>query len=205
MTVTGELFRRRGYHGTGLKDVTVSASATVGSLYHFFPGGKQSLAEAVLTESGVAYQALFELIADDSDGTADAVRAFFAGAADALEHGDFVDICPIGTVAGEIASTNDVLRVACDRAFLSWTDALADRLKNDLHPRDANALSSTIVAALLGALVLARCRRDTKPLRVAGQRMHDLVQAEIAAAHARPGAPNSKRRTTRRPDTVTTA
>jgi AcrR family transcriptional regulator len=196
MTATAELFRRRGYNGTGLKDVTVAAEATVGSLYHFFPGGKISLAEAVLTESGAAYRALFELIADEHEGVADALVAFFDGAAEALEHGDFVDICPIGTVAGEIATTHDALRGACDRVFISWMDALAVRLERDLTPHDAHALATTIVAALLGALLIARCRRDAEPLRIAGQRMGEAVHAAIDAARARPGAP--RRRSTPR-------
>ena len=44
VTATNELFRRRGYNGTSLKDVTVASGATTGSLYHFFPGGKAELA-----------------------------------------------------------------------------------------------------------------------------------------------------------------
>jgi AcrR family transcriptional regulator len=172
---------------------TQQEAGVPGALYHFFPGGKTSLAKAVLTESGAAYQALFELIAEESDGPADAVRAFFDGAADALEQGDFVDICPVGTVAGEVASTHDVLRVACDRVFVLWTEALAVRLERELTSRDANALATTIVATLLGAFVLARCRRDPAPLRVAGQRMGQAVKTEIAAARARRGAPSLSR------------
>jgi AcrR family transcriptional regulator len=185
ITAAAESFRRKGYNGTGLKDVTTAANATVGSLYHFFPGGKSNLAEVVLTESGAAYQALFELIADESDGPVDAVRAFFDGAADALEQGDFVDICPIGTVAGEIASAHDALRTACDRVFVSWSQALAARLEQNLTRPQASALATTIVAGLLGAMVLARSRRDAEPLRVAGRQMALAVHAEIAAARAR--------------------
>jgi AcrR family transcriptional regulator len=64
VTATSELFRTRGYHGTSLKHVTAASGAPIGSVYHFFPGGKVALAEAVITESGAAYRALFELIAD---------------------------------------------------------------------------------------------------------------------------------------------
>jgi AcrR family transcriptional regulator len=38
ITATAELFRRRGFHGTSLKQVTEAAEAPIGSLYHHFPG-----------------------------------------------------------------------------------------------------------------------------------------------------------------------
>ena len=79
MATTNESFRRRGYHDTSLKDVVRGADATVGSLYHFFPDGKVGLAEAVLLESGAAYQQLFESIYDEAGSPAAAIRAFFDG------------------------------------------------------------------------------------------------------------------------------
>ena len=99
ITATNERFRRTGYHGTSIKEVTVAAGAPTGSLYHFFPGGKQELARAVILETGAAYGRLFEMIADEAAGPAEAVRAFFDGGADMLEQTDYVEICPIGLVA----------------------------------------------------------------------------------------------------------
>ena len=90
---TTDLFRTRGYHGTSVKDITGTAGAPTGSLYHFFPGGKRELAGTVLVESGAAYQQLFEMIADEAGDAVAAVGAFFAAAAEALAADDFVDLC----------------------------------------------------------------------------------------------------------------
>ena len=49
---TAELFRRRGYNGTGLKQVVTEAEAPFGSLYHKLPGGEQELAEEVIGMAG---------------------------------------------------------------------------------------------------------------------------------------------------------
>src|SRR5690348_11136966 len=110
VTAANEQFRRHGYHGTSLKAVTTAADATIGSLYHFFPGGKDELAAVALEESGATYLELFGAIATDAGDTVSAVRAFFDGAADVLETTDFIEICPIGTVAREVASNNEPLR-----------------------------------------------------------------------------------------------
>ena len=129
VTATGELFRRHGYNGTSLKQVTVAADAPFGSLYHFFPGGKEELADAVLRTSGAAYRELFEVIFDAAPDAAQAVTDFFDGAALVLEETGYVDACPIGTVALEVASTNDRLRQTTADVFATWTESATDRLR----------------------------------------------------------------------------
>jgi AcrR family transcriptional regulator len=185
VTTTAELFRRRGFHGTSVKQVTEAADAPIGSLYHFFPGGKEDLAEAVLLESGEAYRQLFELIADAAPDPATAITDFFDGAAEVLEQSGYVDTCPIGTVALEVASSNDRLRRASDRVFRSWIDAAAARFTAVGIPADeAEALAATAVAALEGAFMLARSRQDPAPLRTAGRHIRQLVEAAVATAGA---------------------
>jgi AcrR family transcriptional regulator len=176
LTATNELFRRYGYNGTSLKQVTTTAAAPTGSLYHFFPGGKDELALAVITTSGEAYRQLFELIADAATDSANAVTDFFEGAATVLEETDYIDPCPIGTVAREVASTNDALRQATERVFTSWIDTAASRFEEEgLEREDAEQLATTIVATLEGGFVLARARRNAEPLRMAGRHMRRLV------------------------------
>ena len=181
VATTNELFRRRGYHGTSLKDVVSGADATTGSLYHFFPDGKVGLAEAVLSESGDAYQQLFESIYDDAARPAEAIRAFFDGAADVLEQTDFIDICPIGTVALEVASSDERLRLATARVVESWSESLRSRLVDaGVDARDAEELSTTLIATLEGSFMLARARRDADVVRVAGSRVVALIDAVTA-------------------------
>lgn len=209
LAATNESFRRRGYHGTSIKDVTRAAGATIGSLYHFFPGGKTALAEAVIIESGAAYRRLFELIADEAADPAAAITAFFDGAALVLEDSDFLDVCPIGTVAREVASTDNDLRTATDAVFRSWIDAAAERFTpttpvTPVTPTtpatpstpaapvsdEARALATTVVAALEGGLILARARRDATILQTIGRQMAGLVSHALTT---RPPATSSGR------------
>lgn len=176
VTATNELFRRRGYNGTGLKDVTTAAEATTGSLYHFFPGGKSELATAVVAETGTAYEQLFEAIADQAAGPAEGVRDFFDGAAAVLAETDYIDVCPIGTVAREVANTDEGLRLASDRVFNGWIDALTNRLTGaGLDPGESRSLATTVVAALEGGFILSRTARNADVLRAIGGQMCELV------------------------------
>lgn len=177
---TLELFRRQGYHGTSLAQVTTAAGAPTGSLYHHFNGGKDELAAAVLEEAGAAYGQLLEAIWDAEPDPATAVVAFFDGAAAVLEESDFIDPCPIGTVAREVASTNDSLRRAALGAFDRWIMAARQRLEAaGLGAEAANELAVTLVATIEGGFVLSRTARDADLLRATGRRMADLVRSEL--------------------------
>ena len=183
IAATNELFRRRGYNGTGLKDVTTAAEATTGSLYHFFPGGKSELARAVVAETGRAYEELFIAIADAADGPAEGVGDFFDGAAAVLAETDYIDVCPIGTVAREVANTDDALRAISDQVFAGWILALAQRLTVAGVPEAAaRALATTVVAALEGGFILTRTGRDAEVLRTIGAQMRRLVDDAVTAA-----------------------
>lgn len=183
LAATNESFRRRGYNGTSMKDVTSAAQAPTGSLYHFFPGGKDDLAAAVITTSGAAYRELFEAIAHEAASPAAAVTDFFDGAAAVLEETDFIDPCPIGTVAREVASTNEALRRATEQVFASWIDAVTARLAAaGVAKQEAERLAAAIVAALEGGFVLARARRDADVLRDTGRIMRGVVEHTLARA-----------------------
>ena len=185
IAATHELFRRHGFHATSLKDVTVAAAAPTGSLYHFFPGGKTELAEAVLRETGAAYQQLFELIADEAPDPASGVEAFFDGAADVLAESDYVDVCPIGSIAREVASTNEPLREAAAAVFDAWARAAASRFAAaGVAEPAARRLAVTVIAMLEGAFVLARAERDADVVRQVGGHARSLIDNELAAGAA---------------------
>jgi len=189
LAATNESFRRRGFHATSLKQITAAAGVPTGSVYHFFPAGKDELAREVVVTSGEAYRQLFEMIADEAGDVSSAVVAFFEGAAAVLEETDYLDPCPIGTVAREVASTNDALRAATAHVFASWVATLRERLQRDgVAPDEARSLATTLVAALEGGFVLARASRDASQLRAVGESMRELVdraRTRVASAEER--------------------
>jgi AcrR family transcriptional regulator len=176
---SGELFRRQGYMGTGIKQIIEEAGAPFGSLYHFFPGGKTELGAETIRRSGFLYGLLFpEYVGPDVD-LVDGIRAFFAGAAQTLVETEYADACPIATVALEVSSTNEELREACADVFSAWIEGgIARFAAEGLAPERARALVIQMLAALEGAFVLSRALRTTEPVETAGE----AVAAAVAAA-----------------------
>jgi AcrR family transcriptional regulator len=179
---SAELFRRQGYSGTGLKQILAAANAPFGSLYHFFPGGKQELGAESIRSSGRLYMQLFVQIAAEVPDVVSAVEAFFAGAAETLLETDYADACPIATVALEIASTSETLRVATAEAFEQWiVGASAYFELAGIERGRARELAFAMLSLLEGAFVFTRSMRSTESLRVAGETAAGLVRAALPA------------------------
>ncbi len=171
-----DLFQHQGYHATGVKQIVEGASAQLASLYHFFPGGKEALGEEVVRVAGAGYQALVEAVWDSAPDVVAGVHAVFDGAAAVLEATGYEDACPIATVALEVASTNETLRVATADVFDAWIVSATDRLTTaGISSGTARTLAFAVVGGLEGAFVLARATRSTEPLRAAGAVAADAV------------------------------
>ena len=183
MFASAELFRRQGYTGTGLKQIVADANAPFGSLYHFFPGGKQQLGDEVIRMAGEFFGRLFESVADDAPDVVSGIRDFFDGAAQTLEQTDYADACPIAAVALEVASTDEVLRQATADVFEGWTASAAARLiEAGLDPERARAVALAVIAAIEGAFVLSRAMRSTEPMKAAGAAAAAAVSSALADA-----------------------
>jgi AcrR family transcriptional regulator len=175
-----ELFRRQGYAGTGVKQIVAEASAPFGSLYHFFPGGKEQLGAEVIRRSGRMYGRLLAEVAMPEPDVVSGIEAFFAGAATTLRDTDYADACPIATVALEVSSTNEPLREACADVFGEWIDGMAAYLATaGIDAPRARALSLQVLSLLEGAFVFCRAQRSTEPIDEAGAAAVALVRAAL--------------------------
>jgi TetR/AcrR family transcriptional regulator, lmrAB and yxaGH operons repressor len=175
------LFRRQGYEGTALKSIVREGGAPWGSLYHFFPGGKEELGVLALRRSGERYRRLIELVFERAGSPAVALRQFFDLSAQALEGSDFADGCPIATVALEAANTTEALRLVCADAFGSWLATLVAALTGaGVDPVRAEGLALFGLSAFEGAITLSRTLRSTEPLRSSGELVAGVVESALA-------------------------
>ena len=167
---TAELYGRQGYNGTGVKQIVARASAPFGSLYHFFPGGKDELTNEVIRVSGALYLDLIDQFFAGRRDPAAATRAFFDAAADALVDSDYADPCPVATVSMEVASTSEPLRRAAADVFAGWIERTAGHLDaSGVALDESRRLAAFLLATLQGAFMLGRALRDPEQVRAAGE------------------------------------
>jgi AcrR family transcriptional regulator len=170
LTAAAELMRRKGYGAVGMKDVVAASGAPIGSLYHHFPGGKAQIAREALINAGTAYGLLIPTLVDPHDDLGEAVASVFAQAAVDMAETGFANMCPVASVAAEVADTIEELRDATACVFTGWLDGgTAYFVARGLSHDEARDLTVALVGALEGAFVLARTLRDTEPLLAAGR------------------------------------
>lgn len=183
VTAVAELMRVRGYSAITVKQITEAAQAQMGSLYHHFPGGKPQIAAEALRSSGAAYIQLLPLLMDPHEELRVAVPAAFTAAAEVIEQGGWLNMCPVGTVAGEIADSEPELRAVAAEVITSWIDeGTTYFIARGVEASEARALILAILAALEGAFILSRTLRSSEPLHAAGAAMGAQVESILARA-----------------------
>lgn len=170
--------REHGVEGTGLRPLVAAAGAPWGSLRHYFPGGKQQIvAEALTWACDFAGGVVNAYLATGRPTPRGLLRTVFRWWIDDLERRDFARGCPVASAIGDAAPTDTVVRTAANDALETWRAAIRDGLMRcGFHTKDADELATVILAALEGAILLARASRSTEPLRVVERRLAPLLE-----------------------------
>ena len=177
------LMRERGIHGVGLREIVTHYGGPRGSLGRYFPGGKtQLMTEAI----DIALADLFDeldLALTAAETFPDAIGVIVAPWRRLLVDHDFALGCPLAATVVD-AADNDDLRVHVSELLAHYQATVANvYVKFGDPPAQAAEQSTVLLAALEGALILARARRSTEPL--------DTVERYFASR-----APDPRRRRT---------
>jgi AcrR family transcriptional regulator len=178
LTATEEALRESGMHGTGIKDIVARSGAPIGSLYHYFPGGKTQLVSEALRVHARKLPLLMQRFFGAERSAGAAIRALFDTAADGFERAGGNKSCAIGAVTLDLLRTDAELRNLCDTAFQDWADVIAGYLPlPDKQARRTFAV--TIIAALEGAFVLSRAAQNGQPFRDAGRWLSSMTESSL--------------------------
>ncbi|MGY3337272.1 AcrR family transcriptional regulator [Streptomyces filamentosus] len=176
------LMQRQGYEGTGIKQVAQEARATLGSVYHFFPGGKQALGVAAVEHADQEFADLLSASLSRETDPAEAIASCARELARHLRESDWADGCPISATALETTGRVPDIEQAVARAFQHWRDLVADVLRGaGFSEDDARDLALTVISTLEGAELTAQVARSETPLTVAGTHLARLIDSYKAS------------------------
>ncbi len=160
---TGLLMRKHGYHGTGLAAIVEASGAPRGSLYFHFPGGKDELVIAAIGASATQWRERLFAAVDEAPDLGTAIRRAVDIVADELEASGWELGCPVAAVALEEAPP--VVQRAIADHFTKWERGIAERVTRLGIPTAlASHVATVALAAIEGALLLARVQRSRQPL-----------------------------------------
>lgn len=168
----GEIFRTYGFEGASLARISEGTKLGKGSIYHFFPGGKEEMAEAVLVQVDEWFKRhVFEPLIERADAV-EGIKAMFDDVGRYFLSGRRV--CLVGVFA--LGSERDRFADRVRDYFAAWIDALAAALeRTGRKPQEAKALSREVVGGIQGALVLARALDQTEIFTDTLSRLRDRL------------------------------
>jgi TetR/AcrR family transcriptional repressor of lmrAB and yxaGH operons len=174
------LFRRNGYAATGINEIAEVSGAPKGSLYHYFPGGKDQIAEAAVRFAGAVVVATLEKLAQEHETAAAMIRAYCKLLASWMAKSGFRDGCPIATTLLEAAPQSTGMAAAGREAFSGWCAVIARALVRDgFGKAEAKRLSTLTVSSLEGALILARVEASARPIEEVARALGAALQIKV--------------------------
>jgi TetR/AcrR family transcriptional regulator, transcriptional repressor for nem operon len=168
-TATALIFEH-GVAGTTLDDVRAAAKVSKGQLYHYF-ADKDELIHAVIDRTIQQVLDAQPRLAKLSTWTA--ISSWLDDLVHLQVQRHAVGGCPIGSLAGELAETDELTRAELAGGFERWEAPLRQGLEQMQaegklrRNADPARLATATLAAIQGGLVLTQTRRDPQQLRTA--------------------------------------
>lgn len=172
-----EVFRELGYEGASFSRITERTGLSKGSLYHFFPEGKEQMAAEVLAHIDAWFEAnVFAPLGRDDPR--EAIAQMWRAVLDYFHSGRRV--CLVGVFAMD--ETRDVFSDAIRTYFQRWIKVLKQALvRAGVNKTRAQDLAEECVAGIQGGLVIARATGDAAAFVRTVRRLAARVDGELAA------------------------
>jgi TetR/AcrR family transcriptional regulator, transcriptional repressor for nem operon len=162
-----DLIRERGSAATSLDDILERADASKSQLYHYFEDRDALLEAVVVRNTDTVLGGIGPL------DSWKAIRSWFDAMVSVQVERGGCGGCPIGSLVGQLAESDDQARIALAASFERWERHLRDGLRSmqvrgKLDPRaDADRLATATLASVQGGLLLTQTARDPNQLATA--------------------------------------
>lgn len=179
LTTAAFLFQKNGYHATGLNEIIKESATPKGSLYYYFPNGKEELLAATIKLMGDKIQhQIEEELAKNSDPV-EAIKEFILDLARKLNEKDQENCFSISLLALETVRISESLRKACTEVYDLWTDTYYQKLvSSGFSSERSTELSSILQFMIEGAITISLIRNDTTMLVAAAKKIPILLKNE---------------------------
>lgn len=176
LQTTCTLLEKQGYHGTGLNEIIKESGSPKGSLYYYFPAGKEQITAEAVIQSGNETADRIRKGLRESSSASKGVYDFVLKIADYVELSGFSAGSPLTAVAMETATKSERINLACREAYGKLKFAFQDKLlESGFTKVKAEELATFIVASIEGGIILSRTSHTADPLRVVAKQLKVLL------------------------------
>ncbi|MEL6110228.1 MAG: TetR/AcrR family transcriptional regulator [Planctomycetota bacterium] len=177
---TCKLLNERGRTDFSLSDVLQSCGAQKGSLYHFFPEGKDELVVAAVGHLSDCAFAHVQSCLETKSTVASAVYKQLNDLANWIEAREHLTAIPFSAIAAITGGANVEVESACKQALARIESLYFGKLKSDgLSSSKAKSVATFIVVTTEGAFLLSKLHQSDQPLRLAATNLRAFVSNQF--------------------------
>ena len=174
---TCRLLEKQGYPATGLNEIVKESGAPKGSLYHYFPEGKEQIVSEAVCFAG---QILVERMRGELAKVENPMQALYEYVmrlADKVEEKHFMAGNPLTIVSVEAAGASERISQACREVYDQIETVLREKLACcGLADAEAAEQARLTRASLEGGIILSRVHRTADPLRSLAHHLKNSLQ-----------------------------
>lgn len=172
---TSELLREQSGGDVTLSMVLEACGAQKGSLYHFFPGGKEELLAAAVKKMHACATRHIRQCIEETQSAAEGARKHLFHVARLIDRPGSRLGMPFLVLAATIGESSDSVHAACDSALKEIESLFANQLVVEgLSTKEAKRLTSFAIAAIEGSILFAHVRGSSKPVKLAAETIAEL-------------------------------
>lgn len=171
LDTASKLFFSQGYHATGLNQIIKDSDSPKGSLYYYFPHGKEELALTCINRTSEIVAQKLKHHVETCKNAAEAMEEFIVGMAKVAVESSYEGIVPFSFwLAAETSCISEELRTACKSVFRDWQEVIKRRLLEEgMEEKNAADKASVVISLFEGALLQTLTFRDEQPLLAAAK------------------------------------
>lgn len=176
LQATCDLLEKQGYHGTGLNEIVKESGAPKGSLYYYFPEGKEQITAEAVLQSGRVVSEWIRTGLKGSTSAPKAIHDFILLVAENVERSGFAAGSPLTAVAMETATQSERINLACREAYEMLQAAFKEKLlESGYSASKAEDFATFVTAAIEGGIILSRTSHTADPLRLVAKQLKVLL------------------------------
>ncbi|MEM8862710.1 MAG: TetR/AcrR family transcriptional regulator [Chloroflexota bacterium] len=177
VTTTAALLEKQGYAATGLNQIVKESATPRGSLYYYFPEGKEELAVEAVTHRMKEAAEFSRRFLRQIEDPIEAVYQMVLMMAKNMENAGCCGGAPIAAVALEASNSSERLRQACADGYQQLQDVLAAKLVlGGFTTEQASSLAVLINSSIEGAMILGRTNQNAAALRSVAGNLKQLME-----------------------------
>lgn len=176
LLTTSILLEKQGFHGTGLNEIIQESGAPKGSLYYYFPEGKEQIAAEAVLHAGRTTTDRIRTGLAQSGNLSKVIYDLITRIAEHVELSGFGAGGPLTAVAMETATQSERINIACREAYQMIVESFREKLiQGGISKTKAADLAIFITAAIEGGIILSRTHHSGDPLRLVARQLRDLL------------------------------